>query len=344
MQQTSSTSGSKYSNLWKSVAFLAGLAMLLGAAQFVFLPRHDRDKLWSDYLALPEGSVDVLFLGTSLVHANINPVVLWEAAGIRSYDLSGSEQSLLTTLPYLREALSTQAPRVVVVDLHMFSLTNWPLSENQKRSNFTMMPMGTPKLSAVTAGSPAREWTSYLVPLELFHSRWDELRFDDYNVYKWGDPANNTFLGYRKADKTVPQQPSYDRRPLDDVRYVENYELVSDIVELAEEAGAEVLLLIGPGALVSIHDDWTERLVHDVSRDHADVRILEAQYRTAEMDVDYAVDYYDQWHLNARGAEKYSAWLAGQLSQLYALPNEPSAHLDRAWQDELGRYRESLGD
>jgi len=299
MPRTSSTSGSRYGNLIRSVAFLTGLAILLGATQFVLFPRHDRDRLWSDYRELPRGSVDVVFLGSSLVHANINPAVLWEATGIRSYDLSGSEQSLLTTLPYLAEALRTQAPEVVALDLHMFSLDNTTqLSENQKRSNFTMMPLGVSKLTAVLAGSPAQEWTRYIIPLEQFHSRWSELARTDFRPGKWKAKSENMFLGYRRVDRTEPQQPSHERRPFNEGRYAENYALVTGIIGLAEEAGTEVLLLVGPGTRVSIHDDWLERLRQDIARDHDGVVILETQQLTGEMDVQYESDYYDEWHLN----------------------------------------------
>jgi len=318
--------------------------MLLGAVQFVVLARHDRDELWSDYLSLPPGSVDVLFLGTSLVHANINPTVMWESTGIRAYNLSGSEQSLLTTLPYLDEALRTQKPRVVALDLHMFSLENTPLSENQKRSNLTMMPLGLPKLRAIVTATPAQEWTRYLIPLEQFHSRWGELGKDDFNPKKWQRHREDLFLGYRKVVKVEPQRISSERRELDEDLYTRNYRVLSQIIERAESSGAEVLLLVGPSSRPSLHDEWIERLEQDLATGYPNVKVLETQRRIDEMNVVYESDYYDALHLNAGGAEKYSTWLGLQLSELYGLPRSGRSGSDDVWRRELERYRGSLSN
>lgn len=344
MQQTSSTSSSRRRHLIASIAFLLGLAVLLWAVQFVVLPRHDRDKLWMDYLSLPANSVDVLFLGTSLIHANVNPAVLWDKTGIRTYDLSGSEQSLLTTLPYLKEALKTQRPRLVVMDLHMISNSDLPLSENQKRSNLTMMPLGTAKLGAIGSATPATEWPMYVIPLQQFHSRWAELTREDFRPKKWKSDANNFFLGYRMVEKVVPQQPSSERRDFNEALYARNYRVLSGIIETAQGADAEVLLVVGPSSLVHLQDKWVARLKSDLSRDYPWVRVLETQGRTQEMGVSYSKDYYDKLHLNSKGAEKYSAWLGRLIASQYDLPHVSSRELDGTWRSELARYRRVVGD
>ena len=338
MRRTSSTSSSRR-HLVSGIVFLLGLAILLGTVQFVVFPRHDRDKLWMDYRSLHSDSVEVLFLGTSLVHANVNPPVLWEASGIRAYDLSGSEQSLLTTRPYLEEALRTQAPSVVALDLHMLSASNLPLSENQKRSNLTMMPFGVPKLKAIGVATPASEWPRYLSPLQQFHSRWGELRRKDFSPNKWRPESKNLFLGYRKVDKVAPQDPSAESRPFDEALYVQNYRAISGIIEVAQAANAEVLLMVGPSSRVHLQDQWIERLKPDIARDYPNVRFLETQLSQVEMGVDYRTDYYDELHLNSVGAEKYSSWLGRQLAGQYDLPRVKSDRLDGAWRQELARYR-----
>ena len=343
MRRTSSTSSSRR-HLAKSIIFLLGLVLLLGAVQFVVFPRHDRDKLWMDYRSLPAGSVDVLFLGTSLIHANVNPAVLWEATGIRAYDLSGSEQSLLTTLPYLKEAVRTQDPKVVVLDLHMLSQGNMPLSENQKRSNLTMMPFGAAKLRAISSATPAPEWAMYVSPLQQFHSRWSELRRRDFNPAKWDSDSESFYLGYRMTTKVVAQKPDTERRALEEAVYARNYTMISEIIQLAQEEDAEVLLVVGPSSRVNLQDKWIARLKPDLARDFPNVRLLETQLRTREMGVGYGKDYYDELHLNSRGAEKYSAWLGRQIATQYDLPRDGSAQLNAAWRTELARYRETLKD
>lgn len=338
MPHTSSTSSSSVRFLAASMVFLLGLGVLLAAVQFVMFPRHDRDKLWSDYLELPAGSVDVLLLGTSLIHANVNPAVMWHETGVRAYALSGSEQSLLTTGPYLDEALRAQQPSVVVIDLHMISSDNRELSENQKRSNLTMMPLGMPKVRAIVSSLPGSEWTRFILPLEQFHSRWSELQRKDFSLRKWRSDAEDFFLGYRRVDRVDPQRPSDERRAFDPERYQRNYALLSDAITIAESSDARVLLLVGPSSRPAIHDEWIEVLRRDLRRDHPNAEILDTARKVTEMGVDPQTDYYDQWHLNSRGAEKYSRWLAVRLLESYGSLGRREDPAAAAWQAAYERY------
>lgn len=338
MPHTSSISSSRVRFLAASLSFLLGLGVLLAAVQYVVVPRHDRDELWSDYLELPGDSVEVLLLGTSLIHANVNPAVMWHESGVRAYALSGSEQSMLVTGPYLEEALKTQQPEVIVVDLHMVSVDNNKLSENQKRSNLTMMPPGIPKIRAIARSLQGSEWTRYLLPLEQFHSRWSELERKDFSPRKWRRNAKDLYLGYRRIDRVDPQRPTDERRPFDADRYQQNYSLLSEVIAIAESSDARVLLLVGPSGRPAIHDEWTEILRRDLRRDHPNTEILDAARRVAEMGVDPDVDYYDQWHLNSGGAEKHSRWLATWLGEKYGSLGDHDDLVAVPWRVEYERY------
>ena len=105
-----------------------------------------------------------------------------------------------------------------------------------------------------------------------------------------------------------------------------------------------MLLVVGPSSRPNLHDEWLKRLGPDIARDHPSARILDTPSRVREMGIDYATDYYDVWHLNSGGAEKYSAWLGRQLSEQFGLPREGSEDLDSAWRAALSRYRRSVED
>ena len=65
----------------------------------------------------PENSIDVVFLGSSHIHCNINTAYLWTEYGIAAYDYSAAEQPLWMTYYWLREFCKTQKPKLVVVDV-----------------------------------------------------------------------------------------------------------------------------------------------------------------------------------------------------------------------------------
>jgi hypothetical protein len=322
----------------RSVLFLALLTLMLATAQFVMTPRYDRDLVWAQYESLPPESVEVLFLGASPVHSNINPVIIWEETGIRSYDLSGSAQPLLFTYWHLEEALTTQSPDLVVLELHMLSHQNREFTEIQKNGSLTMMPLGKAKLRLVAEALPSAEWTRYLIPLEKFHSRWSELRRSDFDPAKWSRTRDNLYLGFRSTDRVEAQAVSSSRRPYDEALYEENYSYVSRIIERAHSAGAEVLLLVSPSARPHLHDEWMERFGADVAEDYPSVRILDAEDFTGDFGLDYATDFYDGTHLNTRGAEKHSRWLARQIEPMLGLRSTVPGEISLPWQNALQRY------
>ena len=66
----------------------------------------------------PRNSIDVVMMGTSHIHCNVNTALLWEKYGIAAYDYSGAEQPLWMTYYYLRELYKYQKPKVIVLDLY----------------------------------------------------------------------------------------------------------------------------------------------------------------------------------------------------------------------------------
>ena len=64
----------------------------------------------------PQGSIDVLVMGSSQAYAGINTNVLWEEYGIATYSLCSAEESYWSTYYRLKEALSILHPKVILLD------------------------------------------------------------------------------------------------------------------------------------------------------------------------------------------------------------------------------------
>ena len=61
----------------------------------------------------PKNKIDVLFLGSSHVHCNVNTQLLWDEYGMAAYLMTGAEQPLWNSYYNLKEALKTQKPKLV---------------------------------------------------------------------------------------------------------------------------------------------------------------------------------------------------------------------------------------
>ena len=127
-------------------ASLAFCALLLAALWYVspVLKPSGRNQ-WVTYGALPKDSIDVLFMGTSHTYTGIDPATIWRKRGISSFVLAGPGQKLQITDFWLREALKTQHPKVVVLEAvglyysesqynpghHLPNIHNMPLTLNR---------------------------------------------------------------------------------------------------------------------------------------------------------------------------------------------------------------------
>ena len=94
--------------LLKVAAFLALLVFILYTINRVLLPKsYAGNSKWptsttiNQFYAMDENTIDVLFLGSSVVANDFSPQQLYDDYGIRSYNLATSGQSIFFNYYYL---------------------------------------------------------------------------------------------------------------------------------------------------------------------------------------------------------------------------------------------------
>lgn len=70
------------------------------------------------FYGLEEDVADVLFCGSSHCYCSVNPAILWGQHGIAGYNLGISGQDFAGTYHGIREALKTQHPRVICLEMY----------------------------------------------------------------------------------------------------------------------------------------------------------------------------------------------------------------------------------
>ena len=150
---------------------LAGL--LIGALSLAFRPlRVDYGAVWGPYLAEPEDSLDYLYLGSSYAYCDVDPAVIYDRTGLTGYVLAGPEQTLSQTYWYLREALETQSPGLVVLEGSALAFQKY---QSYTQVNVGYMHFGLNQLGAIFTASEPELRTGLLFPLYFYHNRWKEL-------------------------------------------------------------------------------------------------------------------------------------------------------------------------
>ena len=328
-------------------AVLGGV-LALGA---LVRPKWRDDEQWepatdimTGFYAEPQASLDVLYLGSSHVFCDINPLSVYETGALTGYDLAGGMQRNWTAYYYLREALKTQSPALVVLDSAML-FEDSPNEEARNRKALDYMRPSANKWEAVRASmDPAAGETflSYVFPLLRFHDRALELEPEDF-LWFFQD-RHNPFHGYRFAymDKVTAVTPlEYTPEAASDAvlwaRDSRALDYLERLLALCRENGIRLLLITAPVA-----ENWDAArsgalaaFARENGADYADFAP-----RTAELGLDPASDFYDGAHLNIWGAEKFSRWLGVWLRETY-FAGAPERS-DPLWDADLAAYRAQM--
>ena len=282
----------------------------------------DRDSyggLWDRYLSEERDSFDVLFLGTSMVYCDVNPLLIYEETGVASYVLAGPAESMPVTYYSLREAVKTQSPEYVFLELNSM----FEPGHNFDRVNVGYMPWSVNKLRAVFT-CEKKDIATLLFPLYGYHGELETAlkagRLYNRKICAVPDPL----LGYTFVGETLEIEGETVREEwqgAEDTEYFAlNGEYLRKIGEYCREKDIKLVLFLSPttNAVPQGAMDGLMEVLGTV--EYADLLNFSAEGRA--LGLDYKTDYCDIWHLNFKGAEKFTAVMAEYISGLNIAPTE----------------------
>lgn len=270
-----------------------------------------------DFYSYPEGSIDVILLGSSHLGVNVDTTILSNQYGIASYKLWGSTEPIWNAYYNLIEALKTQHPKVVVLeslglthDVEYYEYVN-------AVKNTLGMRWSRNKLDAIFASYEPSDLESAFFPLSQYHSRYAELTKTDFSYYFWDHPQSehNT----QNWDAVCPMgEPSTTREklPLGE----KQLKYLKKIISLCKRNEIPLVVLTAP---YTIPDEERARL-NTASELLAEEGIPQLDCLTHYKDYgfDFSTDFGDTaGHLNSTGCAKLSSILGEYLKDHYDLPD-----------------------
>ena len=309
------------------------LALLLGLLTRLLTPKqHDFGSTWGQFLQEERDSVDVLFLGSSLVYCDVVPAVLWEETGLASYVMAGPEQTMPMTGYYLKEALRTQSPQAVFVEITGMFYSRYT---NYTKTNIGQMPWGWNRLSATFREAEPEVRAGLLFPLLFYHDRWSGLTEDDFRVAFAGYDAD-PLAGYTYLDSYCETDGIYDREiACDRENWARNWDALEEIHRLCLERGITPVFYVAP-TLGRIPAEEMEPLQARI-RELEGARLLDCNAHFGEIGADESRDFHDTLHYNAAGAEKFTRFLAAWIGETLALQPQPGQDRE-LWQSRLAHF------
>lgn len=306
----------------RALAFACLLAMLLHAVDSILCVKSPNGVNQTRGLYIqPYQKVDVLFLGSSHVHCNVDTRILWEEQGIAAYLCSGAEQPLWNSYHALVDALKRQKPKLVVLDMYSPSRYYEDYQAEWIHENMDGMRLSFNKYLAARA-SAETDWAEQMFGFVKYHTRYAKLERQDFENFIWNRPRQRRFKGYTlilgQAQLTQP-----------DMRHVEqeqamtpkSEEYLRKIIELTRENHIPLALVSAPYLL----EEQDQKVYNYIARLAQDNGLLFLNYNTAQLyreaGIDFAQDYADHTHLNAQGGAKYTRHLGKWLKEHYEIPD-----------------------
>lgn len=326
-----------------ALAFLALLTLILVplsrllARKSLALPWNTTTKI-SGFYNEEQDQFEVMFFGSSHAYAAFTPLELWEETGVKSYVFATQQQPLWATYTYIKEALKTQSPSLVVVECRMAFGDQEYYDKGVNFSYMDDIPLSWNKAELALRSVPDTEGRlALLFNFMMYHDRWNDLRRQDFTFRR--DEARDPYKGY------VLLPPREEPRPRPEIETVtgrvplleKNRHWLEEIVQLCREEGVALWLVKTPSnleleekALLNTVEDFAaEKGVpfRDFNEDYAEMGLSEDMF-------------HDEHHLDVFGASRFTRFFARALEEGW--PELRTDWKDPAWEADMAVYQEEL--
>ncbi len=334
-----------FSRIISIAVFILAIGLVLSVTGQIIRAKFigDSTTIVDGFYAEKRNDIDLVVIGSSNSFCTVDPIVLYEEYGIAAYDFGSSSQPMNLSVLYLREALKTQQPKVVALEINM--MTSDSVSSRGEaglRWGFTNIPLSVDKLRCIyqSLGEVNAEYFTYVFPVFRYHNRWKELSKTDY-TYFYKDKTNYTkgYLETQAVSETAVNLTDYG---FEGEAWIEeeNVACLDEMVQLCRQKNVELLLFKSPT------ENWHRYETAAVSA-LAGARGLQfvdfnELYSDGKIELDMAADFRDSQHLNDSGAQKVTRYLGGYIRENYELPDRRDDAEPNAW-DEACAYRHRKG-
>lgn len=316
----------------KILCFLILLIMALNYANNVLKVKYD-DGIYglTKFYELEENSIDVLILGSSHAFQNFNTGVLWEKYGIASFVLGGSAQPLWNTYYYLKEALKTQTPQLIILEGYATTFTSEFADDSQIIKNNYGLKWSKDKVDAIKISSSEDRQRQFLLEYTQYHTRYSELSKEDFFKNK-GNPkyidwkglwCNMATTSMEALDVTnvMAKTGLYDK--------TEKYYRM--IIELAQEKSLPILVVISPWPGITEESQSIFNMAEEIAAEY-EVPFINYNLKLEDIGIDYAIDVADRAHLNYRGNQKYTCVVGEYIKDNFDITDHRGEPGYETWQ------------
>lgn len=267
----------------------------------------------------PKDTIDVVFMGSSHIHCDINTAYLWEHYGIAGYDYSSAEQPLWITYYYLKEICKYQSPKLVVLDLYSPARFKDDYQYDWLSESLQGVRLSGNKIGMLMVSCEINRIPDFFPDIVTYHSRYNQLTKEDWDAVFSSRREKGAFKGYIPFWGQNPQiQPELDQVDSGDIT-VKSEMYLQKIIDYTKENDIKLFLIVSP-YVTNSNDELVYNRVHEIA-DRNGLKFNSTNYAYDYMELDFKTDFSDDSHLNYWGSCKFSEYLGQEIKKNYLIPD-----------------------
>lgn len=336
-------------HVYRIIAFILILiiSLFICSKLFVHTSSHNEMRIRNFFLQ-EKNSIDVVFIGASEIFTGISPMQIWNDYGITSYNLAASGLTMNMTKNMLKETLTRQNPKLIVVSLNGCIYDDRKSREGMERFWIDNVPFSINKIRTIDEINYKEDKLQFYFPLSKYHSNYNKM---DENISLTLLQLNNFF----KRENLI-SQTSYLSSGVysgnDKIIYAEDFSDKSNMYPDAEEDLKELLDYCDENnlkdriAFVNMPAYYNESLIENKMRVNSGIEMVKnREYRVYDLDnfkteigLKLVNDYYNTGHPNVFGQEKITKYFFEMLNNEYKIKGQYSKTIIDRWNDDYKMF------
>ncbi|MDO4990625.1 MAG: hypothetical protein Q4E45_09000 [Eubacteriales bacterium] len=305
------------------------LSLLFLTNEVLVMKRSEGISPLEDVCAHKRNPGAVWCLGSRHVGMNLDMEALWTDYGIPGYALWGSIQPFWNSYYFLLEALKTQNPKVVVLDVHAAVHGNEYSDDARQVMNIAGMKLSINKLRAIRVSAPCSRWSNLLLGLPIYHKRYTEITREDFMHFPWSRQQlfrKGTDVHYGTEAYTFEDPSGITDKCVLPEKQVEYLRL---IIEECQRRCQPLVLIKTPTnnrLAAAPYMNAVQEIADEYGLTFIDYNLMDDETGVTSQ------DYFGGTHINTNGTRKVTRHLGSYLKTHYDLPDRRGEASYESWE------------
>ncbi len=322
--------------------FLVGLLIFMGVGSVLGTDEEYSEMMFQGYYAEQENIIDAVFIGNSHIYKFWQPAFAWEEYGMASTELATSSMPGCTMKNVAIEALKTQSPKVIVIDITPFA--NIDKENNKVHLLLDNMKFSKNRLDLVEnfckfTNVEGMDKMQYYFPIMQFHSRWKELTNADFTQTRPSYLNSNYQKTFMKKLKEDVEHPTTEER---EKIGEQNEAALLDLLEWCKnQKDVDFQFLAVP--VVREKNLGRMNYVGDIVKEYGfDFVNYNEEGMFEIFDFNVKKDFEDVNHTNINGSYKFTKVYGEYLIERYGLADHRGESPYDSWDGKAEKYHSKI--